>query len=763
MINSNYFPDPDDEGYVYADTINDDIEVFGDILVNFQQVDFKLSDKSLLEERSKLPLKLWLSRFKLKPLKILDYQHDEDDKLDQENIDLIVDNATVAPIQYTFVNQVLPVEFPLGVPFSSLGNPQELQSRFKQVGYICDPQIAINVSLLLSSKPIMVRSLLLEGQPGTGKTFTAECLAKITTAEMYYVSCYAGMNFQNLVEYNSIGEKEAKLGILPRAFKASQTRSVVLLIDEVDKAHESIDTLFLGPLQTGSIVLESQETILANLENIVVLFTKNFNRRLDEALLRRLNPIEVKYLDPELEIEILTPHLPPQIANNLVKLANIFRSCDGFYKLERPPAPDELILAGRYLLKMLEWQIERPELVGKSLFPLFAKSERDRIVCEQILRFHPLFADPEISDPRLASNIQIMSKLGNRLLEGFNSNLKNSPQSNNLFKVHKIGWQYVGPPKVIIDKLTQVGFECPEYLAKQIGLLLNVKRDMVKTFLLEGPPGCGKSFLAKCLARISGADFMELQCYKGMETRYLLEHRNEVAIAKASAGIKIRDEDLIEYGILSRAFLKSQSQPVVLLVDEIDKVEGHIDTFFLGPIQEGRIWLQSSPVINANLDNLLLIFTKNYERTLNDALMRRVHPLTMTYLDSDLEIRILSAHCIPRLIENLVSLTDIMRHNQGSYEFDRPPAPEELLTTGRYIMKLIEWGYDQPADVGFQVWRMIAKSERDRAVLEHLLRYNANFHDHEDGEPSGLNIEIIYARLGKLLLKGIIRDNLNSV
>jgi hypothetical protein len=131
----------------------------------------------------------------------------------------------------------------------------------------------------------------------------------------------------------------------------------------------------------------------------------------------------------------------------------------------------------------------------------------------------------------------------------------------------------------------------------------------------------------------------------------------------------------------------------------------------------------------------------------------------MTYLDSKLERKILSPHCIPRLIENLVGLADIMRTSENTYEFDRPPAPEELLTTARYIVKLLEWGYDNPADIGFQVWRMIAKSERDQLVLMHMFRFHPEFDDAAVGvDPGHIADEEIHARLGRLLLKGILKE-----
>jgi energy-coupling factor transporter ATP-binding protein EcfA2 len=308
----------------------------------------------------------------------------------------------------------------------------------------------------------------------------------------------------------------------------------------------------------------------------------------------------------------------------------------------------------------------------------------------------------------------------------------------------ELGLQTVGDPITLTKKLELAGYECLPYLAFQIALILNTRTEdsKIRALLLEGPSGCGKSFLAKSLAKITQAELLVLSCYNGMETRNLIEAPSSFALASAMAGHGTPSPDsLMNLGILSRAYLTSQKKPVIL-----------------GPIQDGIIWLESRPPIEADGDNLLLIFTKNFNRRLDDALLRRVHPITMTYLDSTLERKILSAHCNPTLIENLVRVADIMRYSGGSYQFDRPPAPEELLTTGKYITLLLDWGVTDFGFVGAAVWNIISKSEHDRAVLEHMLRYHPDFMDPLVPDNKGAPTEVIQARFGRVLLKNIVSD-----
>ncbi|MCB0354564.1 MAG: AAA family ATPase, partial [Bdellovibrionales bacterium] len=299
------------------------------------------------------------------------------------------------------------------------------------------------------------------------------------------------------------------------------------------------------------------------------------------------------------------------------------------------------------------------------------------------------------------------------------------------YEVQNPGFNCIGTPDEIISKLEAVSYQCLHYLAVQIGLLLNTPTTRIRALLLEGPSGCGKSYMAKSLAKITGAELMCLSCYRGMPTQNLIESPSTLGMARAMAG-KL-DEDgapsLMNLGILSRAFLRSQEKPVILLIDELDKPDEAIDTFFLGPIQDARIWLESRDPIDANPNQLIIIFTKNFNRKLDDALLRRVHPITMTYLDSTLERKILSPHCDAQLVANLVAIADRMRNSDGSYQFERPPAPEELLSAGHYVQRLLEWGLSEFAFVGKSIWNIISKSEHDRAVLDHMLRFHPDFID----------------------------------
>jgi MoxR-like ATPase len=463
-------------------------------------------------------------------------------------------------------------------------------------------------------------------------------------------------------------------------------------------------------------------------------------------------------MDATLEKRVLAPYCSPQLADNLTRVATLMQSSDGNYPFERPPAPEELLKAGHYLKHLLSWDLIDFAFVGRNLFFMLAKSEHDRTIFEQMLRYHPDFSDPLVPDNRNATMEQIHARLGRWLLEGLVDD-PDSKRRGKAYKPEKVGLTKFGDPEEMARRLQAVGYQCARFTATQMSLLLTTPSDRTRAILLEGPSGCGKSFLAKCLAKITGADFMCLSCYHGMNTQHLIEVPSAMAIASSMAGQEMAaKEKIMNLGILSRAFLKSQNQPVILLIDELDKVDGHIDTFFLGPLQDARIWLESRAPIDCNIDNLLIIFTKNYNRKLDDAFLRRVHPVKMSYIDSTLERRVLSKDCMPQLVDNLVWVAERMRNSEGSYQFERPPAPEELLAIGRYIQRMLEWNCTDFGWVGKNVWAMVAKSEHDRAVLEHMLRFHPDFLDPLYLDGKNATIDVIQARLGRIILQNIVDD-----
>lgn len=157
---------------------------------------------------------------------------------------------------------------------------------------------------------------------------------------------------------------------------------------------------------------------------------------------------------------------------------------------------------------------------------------------------------------------------------------------------------------------------------------------------LDGAPGTGKSFAAECLAQLMGAKLLRLQFTIGVGREHLMDDLNLSAIVTAQANHEpLSPEGVWLDGILVRAIRLSHTQKVVLLLDELDKAKPSTDAFLLEFLQLGGIALpnRGDEPLMANTSNLLVMLTKNNNRELSEPLMRRIHPMLLSWPKHDLE------------------------------------------------------------------------------------------------------------------------------
>lgn len=232
-----------------------------------------------------------------------------------------------------------------GNVFSSLSE-SELQSVFEESDYVSDSKIVTTVLLSLQ----LQNPLLVEGEPGSGKTELGNVLAEGFDTELVRLQCYEGLNAENaLYEWNytkqllavQSGEASAMddedrsvfdeefLSERPllRALTHGDTHPPVLLIDEVDRADEAFEAFLLEFLSDFQMTIPEMGTVEATQPPIVVI-TSNRTRGLSDALKRRCLYLHIDPPSFEKEYDIVrqkVPELDSVVASELCGLVSRLR------------------------------------------------------------------------------------------------------------------------------------------------------------------------------------------------------------------------------------------------------------------------------------------------------------------------------------------------------------------------------------------------------------------------------------------------------
>jgi len=222
-----------------------------------------------------------------------------------------------------------PATVPVAAEFA-VDSPAALAERLRGVGYLIPRQLATSTFLALR----MGKPLLLEGDPGVGKTELALALSRAFDAELVRLQCYEGLDMaQAAYEWNyprqllqiRLAEARgdpAEAGVddlfreeflLPRpllhALDASADAPVVLLIDELDRADEPFEAFLLEFLADFQLSIPELDTRRAARRPPVVI-TSNRTREIHDAIRRRCLYSLVDYPTPGRELEIIMAHLP---------------------------------------------------------------------------------------------------------------------------------------------------------------------------------------------------------------------------------------------------------------------------------------------------------------------------------------------------------------------------------------------------------------------------------------------------------------------
>jgi len=264
------------------------------------------------------------------------------------------------------------------------------------------------------------------------------------------------------------------------------------------------------------------------------------------------------------------------------------------------------------------------------------------------------------------------------------------------------------------DGLAAVGYLADESTA----LVSFIAGRLGKPVLVEGPAGVGKTELAKAISRATGRSLIRLQCYEGLDEAKALYEWNyrkqllRIQTEAADAGWQeVRDDVFGKEFLLARPLLTAITtpDPVVLLIDEIDKTDQEFEAMLLELLSDFQISIPELGVVEATTRPLVLL-TSNNSRELTEALKRRCLYLWLDYPNVERELEIVRLHA-PELEEGmarkLVEIIQMVRQ----LDLKKPPSIAESIDWARALLLL--GAEDVDAEVLKQTMSIIVKHRTD--------------------------------------------------
>jgi MoxR-like ATPase len=246
-------------------------------------------------------------------------------------------------------------------------------------------------------------------------------------------------------------------------------------------------------------------------------------------------------------------------------------------------------------------------------------------------------------------------------------------------------------PQELAQGLRDVGYlpgtstALVSYLAIKLG----------KPVLVEGPAGVGKTELAKALAQHLNRELIRLQCYEGLDeakSLYEWNYRKQllrIQTESNTAGWQDVQEDIFgEEFLLPRPLLTAiaSPEPVVLLIDEIDKTDQEFEAMLLELLSDFQISIPELGRIEARTRPVVLL-TSNNTRELTEALKRRCLYLWLDYPTLEHELEIVRLHA-PELDETIARKLIEIIHQVRQLDLKKPPSIAESIDWARTLLLL---------------------------------------------------------------------------
>ncbi len=290
----------------------------------------------------------------------------------------------------------------------TISSAAELAERLSGTGYLTDDGLATIGYLALT----MHRPLLLEGEPGTGKTALAEAVSEALDLPLIRLQCHEGIDAsQALYDWDfarqilhlrtveatkgdeGVDQTEVEKSLFDERFllarpilRALREAPVVLLIDEIDRADDEFEAFLLEVLSTYHVSIPEFGTVTAPVPPVVVL-TSNRTREVHDALKRRCLYHWVEHPGLAREIEIVRrrlPQVPERLAEQVARAIARIRTYEGIVK---PPGVAETLdwAQSLHTLGVSELDLESAATTLGSVLKYREDSERVRAALDAIL------------------------------------------------------------------------------------------------------------------------------------------------------------------------------------------------------------------------------------------------------------------------------------------------------------------------------------------------------------------------------------------
>jgi len=290
-------------------------------------------------------------------------------------------------------------------------NPDDLKNIFEKTNYVSDPQISMSVYLSL----ILGKPLLVEGEPGCGKTEIAKVLSEGLQTRLIRLQCYEGLDVNSTIyewdylrqllsirieeqqQEKRISSDELEQKIFSEKFLLKRPlldaildkgkKPPVLLIDEIDRADEEFEGFLLELLAEFQVTVPELGTFRAKHRPIIII-TSNHTRELGDGLRRRCLYLYMPYPDLQKELKIVklkVPGIQEVLAREVVSAVSKIRSSE---EVLRKPGTSETLDWAAAIVALGREHLDL-ETAGQTLSCVLKNSDELNVVSQNLPRILP--------------------------------------------------------------------------------------------------------------------------------------------------------------------------------------------------------------------------------------------------------------------------------------------------------------------------------------------------------------------------------------